>query len=344
VDVDQSPGRDAATGADAADDAAPGAGTAGRRPRVCVLAATPLLTVTLEATADPDTPEMHVHAGGQGLWVARMAHALGADVVVCGPFGGETGLVAAHVAREEGLGITATPFGGSTGSYVHDRRDGSRSEIVRIDSKPLGRHELDDLYGAVLVAALDADVVVLGGAEPADVIPADFFGRLAGDLRAGGHTVVADLSDEAAGAVLEPGLDVLKMSHSEMADGGFADGPELGALVAGARRMIDDGVGAVAVSRAGDPMLLVTDERAVELRVPQVSIVDHHGGGDSMTAALAVGLARGLSLIDAARLGAAAGALNVTRHGLGSGHRDQIERFAREVTVIGIDDDGRPTD
>ena len=52
-----------------------------------------------------------------------------------------------------------------------------------------------------------------------------------------------------------------------------------------------------------------------------------------MTAGIAVGLGRGLGLPDAVRLGAAAGALNVTRRGLGTGRRDQIERFARRVSV-----------
>lgn len=302
-------------------------------PRLCVLAPTPLLTMTIELAAGSDVPDMHVHAGGQGVWVARMARALGADVVVCGPFGGETGEIAAHLARQEGLRLRTSPFAGSTGSYVHDRRSGERTELIRIGAASLGRHEVDDLYGAVLVESLDADVVVMGGAEPPEVLPADFFGRLADDLRAAGTTVVADLSNAATRAVLTPGVDVLKMSHTEMHDGGFADDTSCGALIDGARRMVAGGVGAVMVSRAGDPALLVTADDALEVSTPRVSIVDHHGGGDSMTAAIAVALGRGLPLVDAARLGAAAGALNVARHGLGTGARDQIERFAREVGV-----------
>ena len=132
------------------------------------------------------------------------------------------------------------------------------------------------------------------------------------------------------------------MSHTEMSEGGFADGTSLDALLDGAERLRAEAVGAVLVSRASDPSLLVTEQGAMEIRPPQVTTVDHHGGGDSMTAAVAVGLARGLSLVDAARLGAAAGALNVTRRGLGTGERDQIERFAREVTVTPVGRSHRP--
>jgi 1-phosphofructokinase len=66
----------------------------GRRPRVCVFAPAPLLTVTIETGSGSGTDEIHLHAGGQGFWIARLVAELGVDVVLCGSFGGETGRVA----------------------------------------------------------------------------------------------------------------------------------------------------------------------------------------------------------------------------------------------------------
>jgi len=87
------------------------------------------------------------------------------------------------------------------------------------------------------------------------------------------------------------------------------------------------------VSRADEPSLAVTGDRVLEVSVPDVSPADHRGAGDSMTAGISVGLARGDALEDALRLGAAAGVLNATRHGLGTGGGDDVDRLAGHVTV-----------
>ena len=71
----------------------------------------------------------------------------------------------------------------------------------------------------------------------------------------------------------------------------------------------------------------------IDLIGPVFEALDRRGTGDSMFAATGVGLARGLSMVDALRLGTAAGALNATRRELGTGTREEIERLASHVRV-----------
>jgi 1-phosphofructokinase len=49
--------------------------------------------------------------------------------------------------------------------------------------------------------------------------------------------------------------------------------------------------------------------------------------------ALAAGLAQGLAFEDALRLGAAAGATNFLRHGLGTGSRAVVEELVQRVEL-----------
>ena len=69
------------------------------RGSIAVFAPSPVLTITAEAGADQ--PEIHLHAGGQGFWVARMAALLGAEVMLCCALGGEAGRVLRPVIEAE---------------------------------------------------------------------------------------------------------------------------------------------------------------------------------------------------------------------------------------------------
>jgi 1-phosphofructokinase len=94
-----------------------------------------------------------------------------------------------------------------------------------------------------------------------------------------------------------------------------------------------EGADNVLITRAEEPALALLDGKVVKLRPPVLEVVDHRGAGDSMTAGLAAGLARGLDMLDALRLGAAAASLNVTRRGLATGDRREIERLADHIEL-----------
>jgi 1-phosphofructokinase len=311
-----------------------------RRPAVAVFAPSLLLTVTIENTAD-EVPEIHVHAGGQGFWVARMVARLEAPVTLCAPFGNDTGRVLRTLVDREGVTVRAIAVQAANGAYVHDRRSGVRETVAETPGGELHRHEVDDLYDATLVAGLDAGVMVLTGLAHPGIIPAELYRRLAIDLRTNGCRVVADLSGDALAAALEGGIDLLKISHEELLACGYASADDPEHLLEGIAQLCAAGARNVVVTRAAAPALARINDAPYEIVVPRLEPADYRGSGDSLTAGLAVGVACELDLEATLRLAAAAGALNVTRHGLGTGRRVDIEGLSHRVTVRRLEGDGR---
>jgi 1-phosphofructokinase len=289
-----------------------------------------LLTVTIERKGDGD--DVHVHAGGQGFWIARMMAALDVSVTLCGCFGGETGYVVQTLIQREGVALRPVTADAANAAYVHDRRSGARAPLAEMTPPALSRHDVDELYGAALVEGLSSSVCVLSG-SPARVLPDDTYRRLAHDLGANGKPVVADLSGTQLQAALEGGLTVLKVSHTELLDAGLATSDSEEDVLHAMSELRARGAQVVVVSRAEEAALALVDEAIVRVDTPKLEPLDHRGAGDSMTAGIAAGLARGFSVESAICLGAAAGALNVTRRGLASGERDAIEQLAERVRL-----------
>jgi 1-phosphofructokinase len=301
---------------------------------VMVFAPTPQLTVTVDQPSDE--AEIHLHPGGQGVWQARMITRLGIRVVLCTSLGGEIGQVLEPLLVSEGVELKVIRRDSSNGGYVHDRRHGRRDEIVDVPGHPLSRHELDGLYNLALGEGLRAPVSVLSGPTEPHLVPPDVYRRLAADLGGNGSRVVADLSGEHLLAVLESGVSFLKVSHEELIrDGRAADDSET-ELTRLLYELHATGAESVVVSRAEQPALALVDGEVFEVDMPRLQEADSRGAGDSMTAGVAAVLANGGDLQLAVRTGAAAGALNVTRHGLGTGRPDAINGLVDRVRLAPI--------
>jgi 1-phosphofructokinase len=301
---------------------------------VAVLEPAPLLMVSVQQEGREGRPEVQLHAGGQGFWVARMAAEMGGEPVLCAALGGRSGALVRALVEMDGVGVDEVGCHRSSAVWVSTGHDGDPASVVHTPSPPLDRHEVDRLYNVTLAAGLDAGVAVLTGLSDPAVMPVEVYRRLAADLTANGATVVADVSAEALGPALAGGLSVLKISHEGLIEAGLAPDASRDAALAAMAGLRRRGAGAVLVSRAAEPALAHLDGRVVEIAPPRLEALNPRGAGDAMTGALAAGLARGLAMDEALRLAAAAGALNVTRRGLGSGERGAIEALARAVRLV----------
>lgn len=300
---------------------------------IAVFAPTVYLTITVEAAPD-GSDEIHCHAGGQGVWVARIIHNLGEQAVLHAPLGGESGTVVEGVIRHAGLGLQAVRVRSDTPTYIHDRRLGERAEVAATTPRPLSRHEVDNLYETTLAGAMAAGLLVVTGRPSPRTASARFYQRLGADLAASGVAVVGDLhGDELTAFLRGGGIDLLKVSDEDLVGDGVLCGNSDDDVEAAMADLAARGVRDVVVSRADRPSLARMGGTLFECSVPRLATADHRGSGDSMTGALAVAMARGLPPVPSLALACGAGAANVTRHGLGTADARLITELAALASV-----------
>ena len=298
---------------------------------VTVFAPNPLLNITLERRGDAD--DIHVHGGGQGVWVARTAGELGCHVVLCAFAGGETGELLRPLLESLPGELDLIETGSPSGCAVVDRRSGERRVLASAWSEPPSRHELDDLFSIAAARALGSSVLIVCNPWPGDLLPVEVYGNLVADARGAGVKVVVDLSTPRLDSALEGRPDVVKINDWELAEyvRGPVDGPR---LREGAELLLERGAGAAVITRGGEPAFAVNGDRAWTIVPPRLERGFREGCGDSMTGALAATLAAGRELEEALVVGAAAGAACFLRHGLGTARRTVIEELAERVRLV----------
>lgn len=302
------------------------------KPRVAIFGPHPLLSVTIEARGTQGD-DIHFHPAGQGVWVARMAGELGAEPVLCGFQGGETGeLLGPLLERLPGERRLVTASGAS-GCYLHDRREGERRLLSAAYSPPPSRHELDDLISVTCAAALDCDVLVLCNPFPGETLPLEVYADLASDARGNGTPVLVDLSSPRLDSALAGGPVLAKLNDWELAQ--YVSGPvESPAELRGAaERIRDAGAGIVVVTRGERPAFVLRGEEGWSLTPPRFDRGSREGCGDSMMGGIAAVWAAGGDWKRALTLGTAAGAANFLRRGLGTGSRQVVEDLVGHVSL-----------
>jgi 1-phosphofructokinase len=305
--------------------------------KVAIFGPNPMLSITIEALTADGGDDIHLHAAGQGVWVARMAAELGAEAVLCGFIGGEPGAVLRPLLQQLPIELRLTETAVASGVYMHDRRSGERVPVAQSASLPASRHEVDDLFSVACATALDADVLAVCGPFPDAVLPLEIYGKLIADVRANGTPSLVDLSSPRLDSALEGKPELVKINDWQLAS--FISGPVDGdaRLRAAAERLLEAGAGTAIVTRAEEPALVVRDGEVWALTPPHFERGAREGCGDAMMGALAACMAQGREWEETLRIGAAAGAANFLRNGLGSADRAVVDELARRVELRPLD-------
>jgi len=305
--------------------------------KVAVFGPNPMLSITVEALTAEGGDDIHLHAAGQGVWVARMAAELGADATLCGLIGGEGGTVLRPLLEQLPIQLSLVETPEASGSYIQDRRSGERVPLAQSAAMPASRHDVDDLFSATVAAALDADVLAVCGPYPEEALPLEIYGKLIADAGANGTPSLVDLSPPRLNSALDGKPALVKINDWQLASfvSDSVDGEAR--MRAAAERLLEAGAGTAIVTRAEEPALVLRDGRAWHLIPPRFERGAREGCGDAMMGALAACMAQGRDWEETLRVGAAAGAANFLRHGLGSADRDTVAKLAERVELQPLD-------
>ena len=243
-------------------------------------------------------------AGGKGVNVARVLHALGREVAVTGLAGGFPGRAARSELETAGLHDALVPISGESRlTTIVAERDGRATGFSEI-GPIVARDEWAAFRVRFAELARGAEAVVLSGSLPRGV-PAEAYGQLVDAATVAGAPAVLD----ADGAALEHGAAagpaIVAINRAELAsvagDGG---------VLAGACELRRAGAEAVVVSEGPAGLIGLVEGVALHAAPPEPLTGNATGAGDAVTAALVAGLLDGLTwperLVDAAALSAAA--------------------------------------
>jgi len=311
-----------------------GVETNGRAPRVAVFAPHPLLTVTIEPEGG-ERQNIHFHAGGQGTWSARMVSHMGATAVLCGFIGGESGALLEGLLREAiATGeLRLVPTATQSGCYVTDRREGERKLVAMAVSDPPTRHELDELFSLTCAEAIACGHLLVTNPIPGGSLPLETYGDLVADAKANGCRTLVDLSSPRMDSALRGKPDVAKLNEWELAELVREPVSEYAELLGAAGHLRDLGAANVIVTRGEQPALVLGPEGPRWLVGPRLERGFREGCGDAMMGTMAAAWALGEPFDRALAYGAAGGAANFLRRGLGSASREVVERLLGSVRI-----------
>ncbi|MBP1466770.1 hexose kinase [Candidatus Chloroploca sp. M-50] len=277
------------------------------------------------------TDQVVVAAGGKGLNVARAAHTLGQQALVCAPLGGYTGRYVAALAEAEGL----------VGSWYYHNAGETRTCVLLVDPEAddaTALNEAGPSFGAAdwagfaasaSKAALEAQLCIVSGSLPRGIDPASLGALIAQiQIQGQGLPLIIDTSGAALVAALAAQPWGIKVNGAELGAALGQSITSVGDAVPALSKLRGQGIALAAVSLGALGCVASNNEGTWHAQPPPITLVSSIGSGDSLLAGLATGLLRGMELPDALRLAVACGTADALTVGGGRIDPAQVAELA----------------
>lgn len=315
-------------------------------PVITVVALNPAIDRTLEvpgfaAGRTNRARSTRVDPGGKGVNVARVARRLGAEVRLVGLLGAADGeLIAGAVAEASIDGqFVRVPGENRVNIKLVDPESGVLTEINETGFSA-GPEHLEALTALLLQALAGSHMLVLTGSLP-EGIPDTCYRDLIHLATGAGVPTILDAAGEPLRAALSARPALIKPNQAEAAELLSRSLHAPADISAAARSLLELGPQQVVISAGGSGAVLAGPYGLFWASPPAVRLGSTVGAGDSMVAALAVGMAEGLAPEQFLQMAAAAGTASASLPGTQLCARTDVERLTGLVSVRPLHLDSR---
>ncbi|MBE6651576.1 MAG: 1-phosphofructokinase [Ruminococcaceae bacterium] len=273
-----------------------------------------------------------ITAGGKGLNVSRVASILGESVTAMGFLGGSNGeFIKSEVSR---LGIKGvfTEVSGETRRNIDIVDSCGRVGEILEAGPEISDEEKERFLVSFGEEVKKCDIVCISGSLPRG-LDGSFYVELIRLAKGNGKKVILDTSGKALEDgmkaepfMIKPNLDELK----KLFENDFKTDSEIKDAL---KSMYDRGIELPFVTLGGDGAMLFDGDKFYKFTIPHVDIKNTVGSGDSTVGGIATGLDRGMSFVDAVKLGMACGIANTQFDQTGTVSRELVEKFYKEIKI-----------
>jgi 1-phosphofructokinase family hexose kinase len=272
-------------------------------------------------------------AGGKGLNVSRTIKCLGGEVCACTLLCGHNGRWIEAQLVSEGIPLAAAWGDGETriSTSIADPENRTLTEIYeggpQIDPETWMRFE-----AAYESALSGAGWITFSGSLPPGA-PQDGYLRLLRRAKVQDIPVLVDTHGETLREIIPQQPWLVKVNAEEA---GEILGGQIATLIqasAASRSLCERGAQAAIITLGDRGAVVAREGQAWYARAPKIEIMAAVGSGDALLGGFVLGISRGMPMLDALRLGVAAGAANAATLGTGVVEKEIVEGLREQVEI-----------
>jgi len=272
-----------------------------------------------------------VEPGGGGINVSRAIHKLGGSSEAVYLSGGYTGKHFEELMAAEKIVSMVLPMKGATReNFVVLDASANLQYRFGMQGPELSEQEWQQALEYIKEQNEVAYIVASGSLPPG--VPTDFFGRLAIIAKQKNARLIVDTSGEALQHAVKEGLFLIKPNLGELSNLYGKEKLAKEEILNAARSIIaDGGCEIMVVSMGSEGAMLITMDKQLQVKPPDVTIHSTVGAGDSMVGAMVLALSKDWSLEDVLYYGVAAGTAATMNQGTELCKNEDTERLFKQL-------------